>query len=70
MGSDGILQIKFPCGETSANEEVEITAKPLKKKPRKTAEERKAWVERMAGSLSDIDFKRHPQGELEERDPL
>ena len=70
VGSDGILQLKLPCGETSANEEVEITVEPIKKKTRMTTEERKAWVEKMAGSLSDIDFKRHPQGELETRDPL
>lgn len=70
IGSDGILQLKLPCGETSANLEVEITVEPVQKTKTMTDEERKAWVEKIAGSLSDLDFKRHPQGELESRDPL
>lgn len=35
--------------------------------------DRESWlrfIERTAGSISDPSFERHPQGEVEERDPL
>lgn len=68
LDSDGVLRLDLPLGEEAANREVEVTIELLK--PAKTEEERKAWVKRMAGSLSDCGFERHLQGEHQERDPL
>jgi hypothetical protein len=73
VGADGILSVVVPLGPAEANREVRVTVEPVAEKPEMTPEEWaqwRAWVRSMAGSITDPEFRRHDQGELEERDPL
>lgn len=70
VGSDGVLHLALPVGMEEANKEVQVTVEALTSKKEMTQEEWEAWVEATAGSITDPTFIRHPQGELEERDPF
>ena len=70
VGGDGVLHLTLPVGVEEANKEVQITVEPLTPQKAMTQEEWEAWVDATAGSIPDPTFMRHPQGELEERDPF
>ncbi len=67
VGADGVVRFEFPLGIAEAGHEVKITIEPTAK-PALTQEEWQAFIYRTAGSVTDADFKRHPQGEYETRE--
>jgi hypothetical protein len=68
VGADGVLQLSVPVGPNEANREVQVTIEsgPLTM----SQEEWRQWVEKMAGSIPDPTFRRHEQGEFEQREEL
>ncbi len=70
VGADGVLSVVLPLGPAGANQEVRVTVEPIASKPAMTQEEWTAWVKSMAGSIDDPTFRRHEQGDFEQRDPL
>ncbi len=68
--ADGSISLELPPGTARPGEVVEVrvtvdaTPKPM------TQEEWAAWVYSVCGTVDDDSFKRHPQGEHTERDPL
>lgn len=69
IGGDGVLRLNVPMPPVDAGREVRVIveAAPL---PLLTQEEWRASIMRLAGSISDPTFRRHEQGEHQERDPL
>ncbi len=70
VGPDGILKFAIPVGISDANREVKITVEPLEpiaQQPLLAADDWKRSIEELAGSISDPTFKRHEQGEYEQR---
>ena len=70
VGPDGLLKLAIPIGMSDANREVRITVEPLEpteQQPSSTADDWKRSIEEMAGTISDPTFKRHEQGEYEQR---
>ncbi len=70
VGGDGVLHLTLPVGAEEAGKEVQITVEAITSKKVMTQEEWEAWIDSTAGSIPDPTFMRHPQGELEERDPF
>lgn len=68
-GADGVLHVEVPIGIAEARCEVQITVEPTTP-PTMTQEEWRHWVESVAGRISDPSFRRHEQGEFEEREAL
>ena len=68
VGSDGILRLEVPMGVHLAGCEVDIAVAQYKIP--ETDEEKRAVVRGLAGSVTDPNFVRPPQGEFQERDPL
>lgn len=65
VGADGILQLSIPVGTDEANREVQVT---IESGPTAMSEEVwRQWVEKMAGSIADPTFRRHEQGEYQEK---
>jgi hypothetical protein len=66
--ADGSITLTLPPEVAREGDEVRVTvdtpAKPM------TQAEWAAWVQRMAGCITDPGFERHPQGEYEVREPL
>lgn len=69
VGHDGVLHLELPLGVEVADKDVRITIETAKVKKMSQAEW-EAMVDRTAGSITDPDFIRHPQGEYEIRDSL
>ena len=67
-GPDGTLHLDVPLGPEQAGREVQVVIEPVPK--RMTQAEWAAWVQSMAGSITDPTFERPPQLPLEEREPL
>lgn len=70
VGPDGVLKVAVPLGMGEANREVKITVESVESgadKPPMGVDEWKQFVEEMAGSISDPTFRRHQQGEFEQR---
>ena len=67
VGSDGTLHLALPA--EVAGQEVRVTVEPVER-PAMTLEQWRAWVQSMAGSITDSEFERPPQLPLEEREPL
>ena len=67
-GPDGTLHLDVPLGPEQAGREVQVVIEPAPK--RMTQAEYAAWVQSMAGSITDPAFERPPQLPLEEREPL
>ncbi len=63
---DSSGNVTVPVGVSEAGEEVEVVVKPTR--PRMTQAEWKAFVERTAGSIPDLE--RPPQWPVAEREPL
>lgn len=70
VDADGVLRVAVPLGIAEADREVRVTVEPAPAKKAMTQAEYAAWVESMAGSITDPTFRRHEQGEYEEREPL
>ena len=68
VGSDGVLHLNLPLGAEDAEREVLVTVESSP--PAMTQEQWRAWVESMAGSITDPNFERPPQLPYEEREPL
>ena len=71
-GPDGVVTLSVPLGPDGANREVRVTVQPVDSDSA-TEEQREAWrrfIEQTEGSITDPTFRRHDQGEYEERDPL
>lgn len=64
---DGKLRLEIPVDRPGAEFEVEITLRP---KSPIAPEDWQAWVQEMAGSITDPTFERPPQLPLEARNPL
>jgi hypothetical protein len=58
VGSDGVLHLALPVGVEEADKEVQITVEPITPKKAMTQEDWAAWVESMAGSITDPTFER------------
>jgi hypothetical protein len=70
VGPDGVLNLSVPVGPAEANRTVKVTVEGVKEpepKPSMTPEEWKAFIDSTAGSITDPTFKRHDQGEYEDR---
>ena len=67
-GPDGTLHLDVPLGLEKANQTVRVVIESLRKPM--TPTEWSAWVQSMAGSITDPTFERPPQLPLEEREPL
>jgi hypothetical protein len=82
VDADGILRFTMELGEEYANKFVCLTVASIEPQPdvsptRESAdaeaqkrEERRRFIEEMAGIITDPTFVRHPQGEFEKRDEL
>jgi hypothetical protein len=69
VGPDGVLQVTVPVGAGEANREVQVTIEPTQV-PVMTQDEWRTWVEELAGSVTDPTFRRHEQGEFEQREAI
>jgi hypothetical protein len=65
---DGTLHLDIPLGIERANQPVRVVIEPSR--PAMTQEQWRAWVQKMAGSITDPNFERPPQPPLEVREPL
>jgi hypothetical protein len=70
VDADGVLRVTLPVGVADADREVQVTVEPLTPKKPMTQAEWTAWVESMAGSITDPTFRRHDQGEYEVREEM
>jgi hypothetical protein len=68
VGSDGVLRLNVPLPPTEAGPEVRVTVERSARR-RMTQEEWSAFIDQMAGSITDPGFRRWEQGEYEEREP-
>lgn len=69
VGADGVLTLRIPIGSQDANQEVLITVEAAAQRPL-DREEWRRFLCQTAGSISDPTFKRHEQGEFEQREAL
>jgi len=69
VDSNGVLQLTLPVGLAEANREVQVTVEPVSTRIA-SQEEWRQFIMRTAGSITDPTFRRHEQGEYEEREPL
>ena len=69
VGPDGVLSLRIPIGSQEANQEVLVTVEAAER-PASNAEKWRQVVRQTAGSISDPTFKRHDQGEFEQREAL
>ena len=68
IGPDGTLHLDVPIGMENANQPVRVVIEAARKPM--TRAEWGAFVQSMAGSITDPTFERPPQLPLEEREPL
>jgi hypothetical protein len=69
LGQDGVLQLRLPCGEDQAGQDVRVTIEPLRPKQVPTLEEWRAVILATAGTWQG-EFESPSFAELEEREPL
>jgi hypothetical protein len=72
VGPDGVLTLNLPLGPEEANAEVVITVQTANGKAHSDRNQQawEAFVRTTAGSIADPTFRRHDQGEYEQREPL
>lgn len=82
VDADGVLRFEMELGKEYANKCVCLTVASLEPPPdvsptsksveaeAQEREERRRFIEEMAGKITDPTFVRHPQGEYEQRDEL
>jgi len=66
VGPDGMLSLTVPIGIAEANREVKVIVESVA--PPMTPEEWRRFIGETAGSISDPTFRRHEQGEYEQRE--
>jgi len=69
VGPDGVLHVTVPVGKGDANREVQVTIEPLERACM-TPEQWRNFIYATEGSVTDPTFKRHEQGEYEQREEL
>ncbi len=72
VGADGVLTLTVPLTPEDANKTVRVVVETVETPsgPITDPQEWHRFVERIAGSITDPTFLRHPQGEYEERAEL
>jgi hypothetical protein len=70
VGEDGNVTVPVGRNEAGADVDVVISTIPRPSLQTMTDDEWRAFVARTAGSIEDETFRRHDQGELEDRLPL
>lgn len=72
VGADGVLTLRVPLGREDANKTIRVVVETVEMpaSPITDPEEWHRFVERVAGSITDPTFIRHPQGAYEEREEL
>jgi len=70
VGPDGVLRVNVPIGVADANREVTLTVEPVAAKRPMTQDEWRRWVQAMAGCIPDATFRRHEQGDYEQREQV
>jgi hypothetical protein len=72
VGADGVLTLTVPLGREDANKTVRVVVETVETPagPITDPDEWHRFVERVAGSITDPTFMRHPQGEYEQREEL
>ena len=70
VAADGVLHLDVMLGVGEANREVQITIEPTESpsKPTMTQKEWEEFIKRTAGAITDPTFRRHEQGEYEQRE--
>jgi hypothetical protein len=66
VGADGVLTVTFPLGPEEANREVRVIVEPAGHRESTAPSDREEWrafVNRMAGCISDPTFQRPDQGQ-------
>jgi hypothetical protein len=66
VGPDGVLTLTVPIGIAEAGREVKVVVESVPTPM--TPEEWRRFIEETAGSITDPTFRRHDQGEYEQRD--
>jgi hypothetical protein len=69
ISSDGILHLALSVGLEEAGKEVQITVDAVPPAPM-SQEDWRQFIMRTAGSIADPAFRRHEQGEFENREAL
>ncbi len=70
VGRDGVLKVAVPMVEAEANRQVNITVEsvePVPSNPSVSPAKWRQFIKEVAGSIWDPTFKRHEQGECDER---
>lgn len=70
VGADGVLLVSVPLGAADANREVTVTIEPATPTPSLTQDQWQDWVMKTAGCITDPAFRRHEQGDYEQREEL
>jgi hypothetical protein len=73
VGSDGVLTLTVPVGMAQANREVKVTVEPAEKTAAEAPLDPEQWqqfIRQTAGSIQDPSFRRHEQGEYEDREAI
>lgn len=70
VGANGVLTL--PLGQANANKVVRVIVEGAERTAdaAKNREERRQFIEDMAGKITDPTFVRHPQGDYEQREEL
>jgi hypothetical protein len=63
VGSDGVLRLDLPVGQTEADKEVQVTIEPVPR-PKSAGVVLPPGYFNLIGSIDDETFVRPPQGEL------
>jgi hypothetical protein len=74
VGDDGLLTLKIPTSYRDAELEATLIINPIGNADETVESNPNGWpagfIEATAGSITDETFRRWPQGEYEERNPL
>jgi hypothetical protein len=70
VDADGVLHLDVTLGAVEANREVQITIEPATPPGTQpmTQKEWEEFIRRTAGAITDPTFRRHAQGEYEQRE--
>ena len=67
VGKDGVLKLEVPLDASDAESDVLVTIERIGRHDEQQTSEWKEFIEQTAGSIQDETFRRHPQGDYEER---
>lgn len=69
IGPDGVLDVKIPIGREEANREVLVTVEATNH-PAANIDDWRRFIRQTAGSIDDPTFRRHEQGNIDQRENL